>query len=152
MEVETRGIGRVIFIFSNLSPKLLSILPDILAEFAEEVLNEVIKRAPVFRGTLASSLTMEIDKEGLVARIGPTARHGPFVSFPTKPHVINASVMIGPGTFRFISLHPGTKGNPYLEDALVSAEPNLPKIIQPHVVRKITEIDRDSRGYGARID
>lgn len=152
MEVKTRGIGRLIYIFSNLSPKLLSILPDVLTDVAQEVLLEAIRRAPIYRGELAESLTMEVDRDALVAKIGPTAPHGPFVTFGTKPHIINSRVMVLPGIFRFISLHPGTRANPYLEESLMTVSPDIPKIMQPYVIGKMVELDQESKPLGMQED
>jgi len=148
MEVKTRGIGRVVYIFSNLSPKLQSILPEALMEFSQEILLEAIRRAPIWRGLLAASFSMEVDPRALRAKIGPTAPYAPFVTFGTRPHAINRRVMVLPGIFRFIGFHPGTSPNPYLEESLLTVQPELPKILLPHVLGKIVELDQESKPLG----
>jgi len=150
VEVKIRGVARVTFIFQNLTPKLQEALPDALVDFANMVFQEVLRRAPVRFGHLRDSVRLEVDKEALIARIGPTIEYGPFVTYPTRPHAINARVMISPGIFRFIKMHPGTPGNPYLEESLMAIQPELPKVLQPYVVSKFFELDRESVAVGGR--
>ena len=145
---ETRGIARCMFIFSNLPQRLKEALPEAMYEFGDELLRSARRKAFTFSrtGELAASIEMEIkyEQDRVQVIVGPTAPHGPFVSFGTRQHPVNARIEVAPGTWRWIGLHPGHGGNPYLEWALVEVAPLLPKFLQPFVIAKVLELDRES--------
>jgi len=142
MEAKTKGFAALRFLFENLPPSLFATLPDVLQEMGEQLLTVAQQKAMMFArtGELAQSLVLEVDKESLTATMGPTAKHGPFVTFGTKPHFIGAPVQVAPGVWRYIRSHPGTRGNTYLEDSLMEVAPNLPVVLAPHVVSAIINV------------
>ena len=149
VSIEVRGAGRVIYILRNIPFFLKEPLADVLTDFAKGILDTAIEKADSFarKRTLRDSLTMEVMREALIARIGPTAPHGPFVSFPTRAHWIGANIEVAPGVWRFIGNHPGTGGNPYLEWSLIEMAPRLPEILRPYIVEKWLELDTQSRAF-----
>jgi hypothetical protein len=84
---------------------------------------------PVRTGYLLQHWGWEVGN--LMARYFPQASYAPFVEFPTAPHIIravNARVLANRETgqvFGPLVHHPGTKGNPFMERILASAQPDI---------------------------
>lgn len=84
---------------------------------------------PVKTGYLLQHWGWEVGD--LVARYYPQASYAPFVEFPTVPHIIravNARVLANQEAgkiFGPVVHHPGTKGNPFMERILESAQPEI---------------------------
>lgn len=109
----------------------------IIARTAERVRDKAAQLAPVGKsGKLATSITSEIRNEGgPVGYVGANTKYAIYVHEGTKPHTIratnkkalafnwaNAPSGLRPsksGKYVFKSVfHPGTKGKPFLTDAL----------------------------------
>lgn len=108
--------------------KLGSTLDRVMAERAERGAVEARADAPVATGALRDSIVVE-KVTGKVAtyRVKITAPYAPYVVNPTRPHRIHARrakalrwVDAASGEVRFAAWvdHPGTKGQPFLADAV----------------------------------
>ena len=105
---------------SRFDSKLLGLLVERLAEVAYF---EAFYGAPWRSGNLARSIVKEVEADSAVIRV--LARYGIYVVSGTVPHVIRpagASCLAfraRSGTMVFTRLvrHPGTKPNPFLEEA-----------------------------------
>ena len=119
VEVSTRGLD-----FEEtaklLDPQLRGLLIERLAEVAYF---EAFYRAPWQTGNLARSIVKEVEAESAVIRV--LAKYGIYVVAGTAPHEIRpvgASCLAfraksGAMVFTRLVRHPGTKPNPFLEEA-----------------------------------
>lgn len=144
----TKGIARVKFIFENLPEKLRESLPETMYDFGEALRLRARANAMSFSrtGRLVVSIEMSIAYQGdtIVVRVGPTILHGPFVSWGTRAHWIGANIEVAPNTWRWIGMHPGHGGNPYLEWSLTEVLPFFPKFLQRYVTSKVLELGKES--------
>lgn len=118
---------------------------SVLIEAANFILTEMEIRVPVDTGELRNSLAVVV--MGDRVRIGPTADHGVYVEFGTRPHEIRPR---SAGALRFtingrvvyakVVHHPGTKAQPFVRPAFEAwvdslggmvAEANV-KVIKDH--------------------
>lgn len=112
-------------------------LPQIISDLADICFESMIKGAPVRSGRLLMSIVKEVN--GLTATVGPTVPYAPFVSLGTAPHQIlpkTASVLAFPGNtlsgtvFAKSVQHPGTKPNPYAENAAADARDQVGSVFE----------------------
>ena len=119
VEVSTRGLE-----FEETAKRLDSKLRGLLVErLAEIAYFEAFYGAPWKSGNLARSIVKEVEDDHAVIRV--LARYGIYVVAGTAPHVIRpagASCLAfraksGDMVFTRLVRHPGTKPNPFLEEA-----------------------------------
>ena len=119
VEVSTRGL-EFEETAKRLDPQLRGLLVERLAEIAYF---EAFYGAPWKSGNLARSILKEVEDDHAVIRV--LARYGIYVVAGTAPHVIRpagASCLAfraksGDMVFTRLVRHPGTKPNPFLEEA-----------------------------------
>jgi hypothetical protein len=119
VEVSTRGL-EFEETAKRLDPQLRGLLIERLAEIAYF---EAFYGAPWKSGNLARSIVKEVEGDRAVIRV--LARYGIYVAAGTKPHLIRpawASCLAfkaksGEMIFTRLVQHPGTKPNPFLEEA-----------------------------------
>jgi len=119
VEVSTRGL-EFEETAKRLDPQLRGLLIERLAEIAYF---EAFYGAPWKSGNLARSIVKEVEGDSAVIRV--LVRYGIYVVAGTAPHVIRpawASCLAfkaksGEMIFTRLVRHPGTKPNPFLEEA-----------------------------------
>lgn len=98
---------------------------DVLVQSANYILSEMEARVPVDTGNLRDSLGIKIDGDRVIIGADPTkAPYAIYVELGTKPHVIEAKngkalafQMGGQQVVVRKVNHPGTKANPFMEEA-----------------------------------
>lgn len=105
-----------------------------MPEAAELVKDRAVKLAPVVRGTLREGIEARVEKGGLQGVVASTAKHSYIVHEGTKAHYI------GPDKKRALKLpgewlranvhHPGSAGQPFLEQALEESGDDLERLFR----------------------
>ena len=119
VEVSTRGLDFE-ETAKRLDPQLRGLLIERLAEVAYF---EAFYGAPWRDGNLARSIVKEVEADSAVIRV--LAKYGIYVVAGTAPHVIRPAgafclafrARSGEMVFTQLVRHPGTKPNPFLEEA-----------------------------------
>ncbi len=106
---------------------------ELLNRVGEYALGQTLFRVPFKTGELASSFTKELSSDNVT--IKPNAPHAIYVSLGTRPHNIYP---VHSRTLRFEAaggikfakhvFHPGTRPNPYLEEALEATKEQIEPI------------------------
>ena len=113
------------------------LLPELAEQLADYCFQSMYRGAPWRSGFLAMSIIKSV--EGNTAKVGPTASYAPFVSLGTAPHVIMpraAKVLAFPGgnlggvVFAKRVQHPGTRPNPYIENAVADTRSQILSIFE----------------------
>lgn len=92
--------------------------------------------APVDTGLLESSISTDVDADGLGGVVGPTVSYGDDVEYGTQPHIIRArpgGVLAFPGAggtvFAREVHHPGTAPQPFMGPAFDRNVPQLERAL-----------------------
>jgi HK97 gp10 family phage protein len=117
----------------------------VLVEVANFILTEMEVRVPVDTGELRQSLRVQV--VGDTVRIGPTAEHGVYVEFGTRPHVIRpknpdgvlAFTVNGRKVFAKVVNHPGTKAQPFVRPAFQAWVDRLGGMVEEANVKVLKE-------------
>ncbi len=96
---------------------------------------EAKRRVPVRTGTLRRSITSAVENAGQRGRVGTNLRYAVAVHEGTKAHVIlprNKKALFWKGARHPVRKvrHPGTKGQPFLTDALKASRTSLDTIVK----------------------
>jgi hypothetical protein len=113
------------------------LLPAVVERLADICFESMYRGAPWRSGRLAMSIVKQVD--GLSARVGPTVSYAKFVSEGTVPHQIlprTARALAFPGgdlggvVFAKRVMHPGTRANPYVENAVAETRGQVFSVFQ----------------------
>lgn len=118
---------------------------SVLIEAANYILTEMEVRVPVASGRMKASLGIKVELDRVI--IGPDVPYAGFVEFGTKPHDIRPKspngVLVftvnGQRVFARVVHHPGTKAQPFVEEAFQAWIDRLGPMVANANVKVITD-------------
>lgn len=118
-------------------PRQLSddLVREVMPRATELVKDRAVKEAPRGpTGNLRAGIEERIEKRGLQGVVASTAPHTFLVHEGVKPHTTRVkkkrALKLPSGRLRASAPHPGTKGQPFLTDALEQSRPDLERMFR----------------------
>lgn len=97
---------------------------EALGKSAIDLTNSAIQYAPVDTGTMRKTIFWE-SNNNLEAFVNSPAKYSIYVHEGTRPHLIGSAVNIRGIGWRYIKMHPGTMGIPFMTQGIRTSEPNF---------------------------
>ena len=129
-----RGVSRLRKKLRKMPDEIVADVRLAIADSAEIVKLEQLRRVPVAEGDLARSIEVKLGGDKLSAEIGPGARtkrarddagwRSHFTEFGTRPH----------------GGHPGTRPQPFIFPGFEAAKPQIRKIIDTAVDKALRDV------------